>query len=159
MDIFSQKKMLLRIVFALVLLNLTLIGFFGFRMMRPKQRHQPKPVNETELAMVLKNELDLSAKQAEELKNIRTKFFQKEQTVSNTIKSKRDLMNMLMFSNDTNEAQLQSLALAILQHEYQRELLRIEQAKQLRTICSPAQLKKLQSLVREIRDYLKPQNK
>jgi hypothetical protein len=36
--------------------------------------------------------------------------------------------------------------------------LRIEQSKQLKSICTPEQLDKFESLVIEIRDYLRPNN-
>lgn len=156
MDIFSQRKILVTAIVVLVLLNLSLVGIVGFGLFSPKQKLQPKPADEMELASILKQELDLSPQQAEELKNIRTEFFQREQIITRSIRSKRDSMNLLMFGNNSNDTLLKRLAVDVSQGEYNMELLRIEQAAKLRTICDAGQLSRLQKLVKEIRDYLRP---
>ena len=75
------------------------------------------------------------------------------------IRSERDSMNLQMFNINTNEEKLKQLALNVSQNEYKMELLRIEQARQLKSICTPKQLEKFSSLVKEIRDYFKPQDR
>jgi len=156
MDIFSQKKILISAVIVLLLFNLLLVGILGFGLFRPKPQPQPRPVDETELAAVLKKELNLSEQQAEELRNIRTQFFQKEQIITGIIRSKRDSMNLLMFGDNANDTFLKQLAAGVSENEYNMELLRIDQAEKLRTICNGEQIKKLQKLVKEVRDYLRP---
>ena len=139
-----------------MIFNLILVGILSFGPFRPKQKPQPKPVDETELAAVLKKELNLSQQQAQELRNIRTQFFQKEQILTGVIRSKRDSMNLLMFGDNANDTLLKQLAAGVSENEYNMELLRIDQAEKLRTICNGDQIKKLQKLVKEIRDYLRP---
>jgi hypothetical protein len=64
-----------------------------------------------------------------------------------------------MFSKNANDSNLKQWATDIANAENKMEMLRIEQANQLRSICNPAQLEKFEILVKEIRDYLKPDNK
>lgn len=159
MDILSQKKLLVRLVIVLVVLNLALMGFFGWKYFKRSFKKPGSQTNNTELAVILKKELGLSDTQADSLKKIRTAFFDKEKILSETIRAQRDSMNHLMFSAGNNDSTLKALAAGVAGNEYQMELLRIEQSAQLRSICNPEQLKKLEKLVREIRDYLKPAEK
>jgi Spy/CpxP family protein refolding chaperone len=65
-------------------------------------------------------------------------------------------MNALMFNKLTDEAVVKALARGIAESEYQMELLRLEQAQNLKAICTPEQLEQFEALVKEIRDYFKP---
>lgn len=159
MDILSQRKFLLRLVMVLAILNLALIGFFGWKYARKGHKKQENKTGSKELASVLKKELGLSGAQADSLEKIRAVFFEKEKALSEMTRAKRDSMNQFMFAAVNNDSVLKALAAGVAENEYKMELLRVEQAARLRTICSPEQLKKLESLVREIRDYLKPDEK
>lgn len=114
------------------------------------------PVPQAELSEVLKNELGLSARQTDSLKIIRADFFDKEKILSENTRMKRDSMNLFMFSENSNDSLLVKLATEVSANEYKMELLRIEQAAQLRNIFTDLQLKKLNGVIKEIRDYLKP---
>lgn len=159
MDILSQRKFLLRLVIVLAVLNLALVGFFGWKYAFRSHKNREKKANSSELAAVLTKEMGLSGAQADSLEKIRTVFFEKEKILSEATRSKRDSMNQLMFAAGNNDSALRALAAGVAENEYKMELLRIEQAARLRTICNPEQLKKLESLIREIRDYLKPDEK
>lgn len=157
MDIFSQKKFLLRLVIILIVLNLALIGFFWWRSSQDGKPPGPPGAGQQELSGILKKELNLSEKQTADFNTIRAEFFEKEKILSEIIRSKRDSMNMMMFSENANDSLLKQLAAGVSSNEYKMELLRIEQAAKLRELCKPEQLKKLNSLIKEVRDYLKPQ--
>lgn len=156
MDIFSQKKFLLRLVIILIVLNLALIGFFWWRSSQAGKPPRPPRAGQRELSGILKKELNLSEKQTVDFNTIRAEFFEKEKILSEAIRSKRDSMNIMMFSKNANDEQLKSLATGVSEGEYKMELLRIEQASRLRSICTPEQLVKFETLVKEIIDYLKP---
>lgn len=156
MDIFSHRRALIRLMLVLTILNLALLGFFGWRYFKSEFKNAPKPIDRTELFLMLKNELGLTDTQVESLKKIRTGFFDKESVLSKDTRAKRDSMNMLMFSANGHDSILRSLAAGVSANEYQMELLRIEQSNQLRTLLNVEQINKLDKLVREIRDYLKP---
>ncbi len=197
MDIFTQKKLLVRIVIILLLINISAIGIFLWmgadRRVHPVQRMQDSQIadgdqarvpdsteknrrdeyfesggikgasgsndDHCDVSRILEHELDLTGKQAEQIRNIRESFFDKEKILEAIIRSERDSMNIQMFNINTNEEQLKQLAFSVSQNEYKMELLRIEQAKQLKSICTPKQLEKFSSLVKEIRDYFRPENR
>lgn len=159
MDILSQRKLLVRLVVVLSLLNLALLGFFGWEYFMRSPRKPPKGPDNKELSAVLKKELGLSAAQGDSLQKIRAVFFDREKMLSEATRAKRDSMNQLMFTGNNNDELLKKLAAGVAENEYRMELLRIEQAAQLRNICTTEQLRKLEGLVKEIRDYLRPDEK
>lgn len=159
MDIFSQKRFLQRLVVLLLVSNLILAGFYLWKMndKGSGKGTAPRPVKQQDLPGVLQKELGLTDSQALVLKGIRSSFFEKEKQLSDTIRQKRDSMNQLMFSGNAVDSLLRELGKTVSDYEYKMELLRVEQARQVRNICTPDQQQQLENLVREIRDYLKPE--
>lgn len=159
MDVFAQRKLLIRIVIVLVILNVASISVFLFK----DCCHRPPPKEhrdeQRDVSDVLKNELNLTEKQVQQFKDIRTGFFEKEKALAKVIRSERDSMNEAMFSKSTDEELVKALARRVANNEYQMELLRFEQSKQLKAVCTPEQMGKFEELVKEIRDYFKPDNK
>ena len=156
MDIFLRNRFLLRVVAFLLLLNLFSIGYLwsvknGNDDKRPPKRHLD------EVTAILKEELQLTTKQAEDLKKIREDFFNKEEPLGRVIRANRDSMNVEMFNVNTDTANVKEIARRVADNEYQMELYRLEQAQKLKTICTPEQLKKFQDMVIDIRDYFQPQ--
>ncbi len=161
MDIFTQKKFLVITIIVLAVLNITLMGFFLIRgnSNRPEQSNNSFSKDKiTDLSDVLKKELALSAEQVERIKKIRSDFFEKEKELSKEIRGVRDSMNFIMFNKDTDEEIVKDLAKRVSEYEYKMELLRYEQAQQFKSICTPEQREKFEALVKEIRDYFKPNN-
>ena len=160
MDIFSKTRILIKLVWILGCINLFSVIFFGwfFWMKKPGTRPE-RPAQAKELSVILKDELGLSTAQVDQLKKIRADFFSREKLLSDQTRLNRDSMNMLMFSRNADDTHLKALATGISTNEFDMEMLRIEQAKQLRGICSEEQLNKLEKLVKEIRDYLRPADK
>ena len=159
MDIFSQRKFFIRIIFFLVILNLITIGFFVWKSF---YSHEPLlfPKNEAykNVTGILKNELNLNDFQVSKLNQIREHYYFKEIDLKRKIKNFKDEMNEEMFSSSSDDAKIISLAKQIADGEYQMELLRIEQAKELKSICTLEQHVKMEKLVKEIRDYFRPDN-
>jgi periplasmic protein CpxP/Spy len=159
MDIFSQKKLLIQIVILLVLLNLFLIGFF---LCKDMLRKPPRQGNETgfrDVSDVLKRELNLSKDQVDQIKVLRSSYFETEEALAAVIKGERDSINMIMFNKSTNEELVRSLARRVADNDYKMELLRFEQAQKLKSICTPEQLEKFENLIIEIRDYFRQDNR
>lgn len=160
MDIFAQKKLLLRIVFVLAVLNFFAIGAFVFKSILPPQR--PEPVQQEgnrDVSAILERELRLTPEQVEQIKSIRASFIEKEQKLVADIRIERDSMNAEMFNRDTREEVIRSLAGKIAGNEYNIEILRFEQAQKVKSICTPEQVEKFERLVKEMRDYLRPDSK
>lgn len=162
MDIFSQKKFLVIAIFMLIVLNIAVLGIFLWHNASHEVTHQPTPPPPSgephDVSAVLKNELSLSEKQVEQIQKIRADFFAKERLLSKIIRDGRDSMNVEMFNKVTNEELVKSIARRIAENEYQMEMLRVAQAQEFKSICTPEQLAKFEGLVREIRDYFKPDN-
>jgi len=159
MDIFTQKKLLIRIVVLLTVLNIIIIGAllwkdFFHRPPRPETQNNPRDVS-----AILQRDLNLTEKQVEQIKNIRNDFFQKEKELEETIRSERDSINATMFNYNTNEDLIRSLARRVADNEYKMELLRFDQAQSLKLICTPKQLEKFEGLIIEIRDFFKQDEK
>lgn len=89
MDIFTQKKLLIRVVVLLVLLNI-LIGFF---LTNDLLRKPPPPGNQGEfrdVSDILRRELNLSNEQVDQIRILRSSYFEMEEALAAVIKSERD---------------------------------------------------------------------
>ena len=160
MDIITKNKLLFSCVLALATLNIILIGIFFWKGFK-EQNNSDIRINrdKPEISSVLEKELDLTPEQVEKIKKLRSEFFEKEKVISDNIKLERDSMNSNMFNKNSDEQSIKSFARSIAENEYKMEMLRFEQALQFKTICTPEQLKKFEGLVKEIRDYFRPENK
>jgi Spy/CpxP family protein refolding chaperone len=130
-----------------------------FRHGPPGPPHHRERENFREVSGIIEKELNLSETQVTQFNDLRNTYFKKERMLHELIRSQRDSMNEEMFNQQTNDTLLKLIAIRISKNEYQMELLRIEQAAELKKICTPAQLKKFESLMIEIRDYFKPMPK
>lgn len=159
MEVFAQNKLLKWCVALLVIINVLTLGtFFWKEHSHPNQR-PIIPDDFRDVSGILQKELDLTPTQAEQIKKIRADFYEKEKLLSFTIRGERDSMNMIMFNKNTDDSLVKSLARGVAENEYKMELLRLEQAQQLKAICTPQQLEKFDKLVIEIRDYFRPDNR
>ena len=156
MDIFTQKKLLLRIVILLIVLNLFSISVFLWK----EFFHKPPPQEKEnkDVSAVLKKELNLTEKQVTQINDLRSGFFDKEKVLGDAISGERDSMNSAMFNKTTDEEIVKGLAKRIADNEYEMELMRFEQAKEFKSICNDEQLEKFEGMVKEIRDFFKPDN-
>lgn len=156
MDIFTEKKFLVRSVIVLALLNIISTGIFLWKGSTCSERPRDSDNYKKEVATILEKELQLTEEQVEQIKKLRAVFSEKEKEISRTIKSKRDSMNAEMFKITTDDSLVIALAKGVADNEYQMELLRFEQSKAFKAICTPGQLEKFDNLVKEIKDYFKP---
>lgn len=159
MDIFAQNKVLLRLVVALIVLNIAAITGMWWVNSRSastvENARRPEPQAER-LIEVLRENLELRPEQVDQFRTIRKSFFEKERVLATTIRAGRDSMNTLMFRHQTDSALVRAVARRVADNEYIMELLRIEQAEQLKQVCTPEQQQRFENYMREIRDYLKP---
>lgn len=160
MDIFVQRKLLIRLIIVLVAVNLLVMGAYIWRGFSPP----PKPENRfqentSDAPAILERELNLTPDQVRQIRDLRARFAKKEQELVDVIRIGRDSMNGEMFKENTNEERIYALARKIADNECKMELLRFEQAKELKLVCTPEQVKKFDKLVREMRDFFKPDNK
>jgi Spy/CpxP family protein refolding chaperone len=159
MDVLKQNKLLFRLIILLVVMNLAIVAFLIFpKSSNPADGRRPDR-NIEEILSVLKEELQLSPAQVSQLKDLREDFFLKESKLKKVIKSQRDSMNELMFNAQTDTGLVKAIAKRVSENEFKMEMLRFDQAKTLKTICTPLQMKKFEVLVIDIRDYFKPRKK
>ena len=160
MDIFKQQKYLKRTILILVLINIVLISFFVWREIKPHHTPLLFPQNEAyhDVSTILKRELNLNQNQVSKLNEIRERYYLKEIDLKKKIKDLKDSMNDEMFKNDSHDIKIITLAEEISINEYKMEMLRYNQAKELKSICTPQQQLRFEALVKEIRDYFRPDN-
>ena len=159
MDIFSQKKLMSRIIIFLVVLNLATLSFFVYKeIMHRGPLLFPKNEAYKDVSSILQKELKLTNKQLEGFNKIRESYFKKEVALKQIIRDEKDQMNVEMFNSKTNDSLIITLAKSISANEYKMELLRYEQAKELKLVCTLKQQERFQNLVIEIRDYFRPDN-
>lgn len=165
MEIFLKNKLLKRTVITLIILNFISIGAFiwkGFfatpidTLNQQKSEDRDNQENKRDVLEILRKELDLTENQMEQMQKLREDFSRNEKKLKETIRSQRDSMNILMFNKNIDEEKVMTLVKRISENEYKMELMRLEQAKGFRTICTERQLEKFEDLVKEIRDYFKP---
>jgi periplasmic protein CpxP/Spy len=159
MDIFAEKKFLVRLCILLALINVFFIGYFLWKdVLHHNEPHLFPGGEYRDVSAILQKELNLSAQQVELINKLRADYFEREKKLASVIRGERDSMNTVMFNKSTDEELIKSLARSVAENEYQMELLRFDQAKELKAICTPDQLEKFQRLVIEIRDYFRPDN-
>lgn len=159
MDIFTQNKLLVRITILLAVMNLLLIGLFLWKDIIRKPPRQDKPAELRDVSEILKKELNLSKEQFDKIKILRSLYFEKEKVLAEAIRHERDSINISMFNKTTNDDLIRSLARKVAENEYKMELLRFEQAKELKAVCTLRQLEKFEELILEIRDFFKQNNR
>jgi Spy/CpxP family protein refolding chaperone len=159
MDIFTQKKMLIRIVVLLTILNIMLMGGLFWKDFFHGPPPQNNPDDSRDVSTILKKELNLTEEQVGQIRNLRSLFNEKEKVLAAEIKNERDSINIAMFNKNTNEELVRLLAGRVADNEFKMELLRFEQAQELKKICTPEQLEKFEVLVIDIRDYFRQDNK
>jgi hypothetical protein len=159
MDLFYQKKFTTRIIVVLFVLNLSLMGLLVWKKVK---QHEPYlyPKNESykDVSGILKKELQLNDRQVLAFERIRTDYYQKEIILKQHIKDAKDAMNEEMFNRITDDSKVEKLACSISEDEYKMELIRFQQAKELKAVCTKEQLAQFEKLVKEIRDYFRPDN-
>jgi hypothetical protein len=160
MDIFTQKKLLIRIAILLTTLNMLLIGAllwkdFIHRPPRPDENsNHPRDVSS-----ILQRELNLSKEQVAQIRILRSSFLETEKELADEIKSERDSINTVMFNKKTDEDIVMFLAKRVADNDYKMELLRFEQAQEFKSICTIEQLEKFEGMIKEIRDFFKQDDK
>ena len=157
MDIFTQKKILVRALIVLIVVNLLSISAFLWKEIfrkPPPPKHTEK--NKDDVSSILEEKLNLTDSQVKQVRELRNKCQEKEKSLGEIIVSERDSMNVEMFRDSSDEKLVKAIAARIADNEYQMEMLRYDQAKQLKTICNAEQLSKFEELVIEIRDYFRP---
>ncbi len=153
MDIFTQKKYLIRVIIGLAAVNIALMLWITFSYENGSM--PPKPQDLAKLLTILKTELQLTPHQVEQIQTLRADYFAQEKELLRLVQSKRDSMNVEMFLKTTNPVLMKALAERLAENKVQLELLRYEQSKTFKAICTPEQLDKFGSLVKEIRRYFK----
>jgi Spy/CpxP family protein refolding chaperone len=139
-----------------MLLNVAVVCFLLMRSNGRERNEPPFRPDQERGSSILADELELTVQQRHRLDEIQDDFFRKEESLGKVIGAQRDSMNVAMFNQITDTLLVKKIARRTADNEYRMEILRFEQAKQLKRLCTPAQLKKFDRLVLEIRDYFRP---
>ncbi len=179
MDIFLQKKLLIRVIILLTMLNVVSIGIFLWKdffsdanKIVAEHHHQDKNKNDKEenfpsnklqneqetreLGEILERELSLSKGQVAQIQVLRSKYYNKEKELFKRMKSKKKELTKEIFNRKTNDTLVKSLIKDVSVLEYEKEMIRFEQIQELKTLCTPAQLSKFEDLMEEMKSYFTP---
>ncbi|MEY4934541.1 MAG: motif family protein [Bacteroidota bacterium] len=155
MDIFTQKKCLIRVTIGLAVVNIALMLWITFSYENHSTPPPPKRQDLTTLLTILKKELQLTPNQVAQIETLRADYFAQEKELLHLVQSKRDSMNVEMFLKTTDPVLMKALAERLAEHKVELEWIRYEQSKTFKAICTPEQLDKFGNLVKEIRRYFK----
>ena len=154
MDIFTQKRYLIRALIGLATVNIALMLWITF-----SYENRSPPLHKQQdlgtLLTILKTELQLTPNQVAQIETLRADYFAQEKELLRLVQSKRDSMNVEMFLKTTNPVLMRGLAERLAGHKVELEWIRYEQSKKFKAICTPEQLDKFGNLVKEIRRYFK----
>jgi periplasmic protein CpxP/Spy len=151
MDMFSKKRIITWMFILLIVCNagsLITMWFLHFQSpprFKPPQRGRPEHVQS-----FLERELSLSSEQSRQFRAMRERYFKQSQTIMDEIQRLRFELfsNSIASQSDTVKALPLIDALGEKQKKY--ELLTYTHFKELYSICTPEQQKKMQKLLREI---------
>jgi hypothetical protein len=110
MDIFSQNKLLIRMVIFLTALNLLLMSAFVFRDFFRKPQPPNQQNENRDVSTILEKKLKLTKEQVDLIKALRSAFIEKEKGLSAAIRIERDSINSVMFNKTADEELIRSLA-------------------------------------------------
>jgi Spy/CpxP family protein refolding chaperone len=152
MDYFSKNKISLWIIVILVLLNLFTLSTIWYdrfhipdRFPRPEGRHQRQDGLKR-----LERKLNLTADQIKIFESLRQQHFEKMVPLHQEIFSiRRELMDEVI-KTEPDTARIRELTSRIGVKETERERNIIEHFTEMRSVCTPAQREKFESLLREL---------
>jgi Spy/CpxP family protein refolding chaperone len=162
MDYKEKYKVIFRLMILLLVLNTTTVGFIIWKSIK-RHHHLSRPFPQKEsfrdVSGILKTELNLSADQMLHFESVREKYYRIEVELATKIKAEKDSMNAIMYSMKNDTSTVKTLAFRIGKNEEAMQIVRVDQAKELKSICTPTQQMKFEKLVKEIRDYFRPDNR
>lgn len=168
MDIIQQNRTLWRLVLGLAVVNLSILGLVLYKQLQAQHpqsavtatvQEQPAPQESVQLSDVLKDELQLSQEQCQNIDRLRSEYRVKERDLAAQIRQERDSMNASMFHAQTDDALVRSLARRVADNEFAMEMLRYEQAQAFKQLCTAEQAQKFEELMKDIRDYFRPSSR
>lgn len=166
MDIFTKRIFLIRTLILMVVLNLSFIAYFFFL----KQGGNTNIIDESgpllfpknegyrDMTPILKRELKLTDSQVIRFNVVRKSNFEKQVVLSRINRDLKDSLNVNFYRINTDEELVLTLIKKISENVLQNELLRYAQAKELKSICTKEQQERFDLLVKEIRDFFRPDN-
>ncbi|HTY35483.1 MAG TPA: periplasmic heavy metal sensor [Bacteroidota bacterium] len=159
MDIFAQKKFMTWTIALLVLLNLiSMTALWYQHLERPPQQGTRADQRQESVTEFLNRELQLDDNQKVEFERLRREYVDSSSSLTEDMRSAKKALFELVGEPSPDRTAIENLAKNIGAKQAALDLLLFNHLSRLRTLCTPAQKEKFNTIFREIRDLMRPQN-
>jgi periplasmic protein CpxP/Spy len=160
MDMFSQKKFMIWTIALLVLLNvLSLTALWYQRIEQPLQPERQGDQRQESVTQFLNRELQLSDSQKVEFERLRKEYVENSTTLNQEMRESKTALFDLVGASSPDKATIGKLTKDIGEKQAALDLLLFNHFAALRNICTPSQQEKFKTLLRDIRELMRPQNR
>ena len=159
MDIFSQKKFMIWTITLLVLLNIISLATLWYqRSERPPQQVRQGEQRQESVTQFLNRELQLADDQKKEFERLRREYVDASTKLNEEIRAAKKSLFDLLAAPAPEKTTIDKLTGEIGTKQAQLDLMLFNHLTALRTLCTPVQRDKFNTILREIRDLMRPQN-
>ena len=158
MDIFTQKRAMTWTIIILVGINLLALGTILWHVTRKPQGPPPPPQKRDpdQTQYFLRNELDLSEKQAQRFEELGRHHSQESRRIQNDIHRLKAEMMTELFHEEPDLRRVENLAEKIGSREAEKELLLFNHFLDLAEVCEPEQREKFNTIIHDLLEMIRP---
>jgi len=157
MDIFREKRATTWTIIILVVINLVALGTILWHMTRrPQGPPPPQRGVSDQTQYFLRNELDLSEKQAQRFEELGRHHHQESMRIQDDINRLTAEMMAELFQKEPDLEKVKILAEDIGSIEAEKEMLLFNHFLNLAEVCEPGQREKFNTIIHELLDMIRP---
>jgi protein CpxP len=139
-----RNKPLIFIIIFLLLTNLAVLGYFLFNNKNPKPKAEQRPPG---IEMDLRKEVGFNDDQIAQYKIMRDEQWKKFRPMFDEVRKAKDSLFRLLGNENANDSVVASVAAVIGDKQKAMDLQAFAHFKRIRTLCTPDQLAKYDSLI------------
>ena len=144
----NRSKVFLTIIGILLVANIALVSFFLLK--KDGRKHEKRPDRQTIIANFLKEEIGFSAQQLQEYDTLSSKHKENIKTMFDSLKSSKDKQFKELAIGNFSDSVMNSVAGQSVVTQKNLELQMFNHLKNVRLLCTPAQLPKFDSLFSKV---------
>jgi len=159
MDIFTQKRAMTWTIIILVVINLVALGTILWHVTRKPQAPPPPQKREPDQTQYfIRNELDLSEKQAQRFEELGREHNQQSMRIQNELhRLKGEIINEL-FLEERDLIRIENLTKEIGSKEAEKEMILFNHFLALAEVCEPEQREKFNTMILELLEMIRPRD-
>lgn len=140
----NRSKIFLTIIGILLVANIALVSFFLLK--KDGGRHEKRPDRQAIIASFLKNEIGFSAEQLQQYDTLSSKHRENIKAMFDNLKSSKDKQFKQLTTGNFSDSVMNNVADQSAVSQKTMELQMFYHLKNIRSLCTPAQLPKFDSL-------------